>query len=60
MNEEYIESKNTFLLQKKRKASSDLYEANNNFKLNSEEKERAGRGRPKRGRGKGKNKKKND
>ena len=58
VNEEYIESKNTFLLQKKRKASSDLYEANNNAKLNSEEKERAGRGRPKRGRGKGKNKKK--
>ena len=58
VNEEYIETKNTFLLQKKRKAGSDLYEANNNVKLNSEEKERAGRGRRRRGRRKGKNKKK--
>ena len=35
INEEYIESKNTFLLQKKRKPSSDLYESNNKVKLNN-------------------------
>ena len=34
INEEYIESKNTFLLQKKRKASSDLNELKNNDNLN--------------------------
>lgn len=53
---EYIESKNTFLLQKKRKASSDLYESKNNDHLSNEGKSRRRRGR---GRGKNKNKDKN-
>ena len=55
INQEYIESKNTFLLQKKRKASSDFNELKNNNNINSEVKRRRGRAKNK---NKNKNKKK--